>query len=368
MKRRQFLKGSLIAGGTAIATLASSRSVFAETQPKRILVLGGTFFLGPPLVEAALGDGHTVTLFNRGITNSELFPHVEKLRGFRSPNPDDQNLSALGLRHWDVVIDVWPHDPAVVESTAQLLKEHTKHYLYVSSIGAYDSKDFAQPNLKEEAALALWDGPADSYSRGKAESERRLRAIVGDKLTIVRPGAIKGPGDDTPDILIWLRRMQKGRSVLAPGDGTDPVEIVDVRDVADFLIMAIDHSIYGTFNLTGRSMSFREFLEGCKSATHSDAELIWTPASFLQAQSLAPQNLPNWFLNFPYWRPEPSRGNFARVSSQKAFDAGWETRPFRNTAIDYLKYIASLKNYVFRDTLPSEKQEEVLKLWKDRRR
>lgn len=323
------------------------------------------FSWGPAFVEAALADGHTVTLFNRGVTNPALFPHVEKLQGFRNANPEDQNLSALGKRHWDVVVDVWPDDPALVESTAELLKDRTKHYLYISSIGAYDSKDFTQAALAEDAPLAQWEGPQRSYDRGKAECERRLHAIVGEKLTIVRPGPIKGVRDRTPDILGWLRRLQNGKSIIAPGDATDPVEIVDVKDVAEFLVLATDHSLHGTFNLTGRSMSFREFLNGCKSATHSDAELVWIPESFLREQGLAPENLANWLLPFPYWHPQPSSRNFARISSQKAFDVGWETRPFRYTAVDYSEYIASLSNCDFRDTLSSEKQEEVLRRWRN---
>jgi 2'-hydroxyisoflavone reductase len=364
MLRRDFIRNTLYA--STMAAVAGKVRLRAETPPKRILVLGGTFFLGPAFVDAALADGHTVTLFNRGVTNPELFPFVEKLRGFRSVEIDDQNLSALGRRHWDVVIDVWPHDPALVESAAKLLTDRTKHYLYVSSIGAYNRKNYAQPDLTEDAPIAAWDGPGSSYTRGKAESERRLRAVVGEKLTIVRPGPIKGVRDDTPDILIWLRRLQNAHSVIAPGNGDTSVEIVDVKDVADFLILAIDHSLYGTFNLTGRPMSFREFLDGCKSATHSDAELVWIPETILREQGLAPQDLPNWLLNFPYWEVDPLQRGFAQISSKKAFDAGWETRPFRNTALDYLSYVASLNNYVFQDTLPPSRQEEVLNLWRNR--
>jgi 2'-hydroxyisoflavone reductase len=175
VERRSFLKNSLFV--SAVIAASGRIPLLAETQPKRILVLSGTFFLGPAFVEAALADGHTVSLFNRGVTNPELFPYVEKLRGFRSANRDDHTLSALGNRHWDAVIDVWPNDPALAESTAQLLKDRTKHYLYVSSISAYDSKDFTQANLTEDAPLCRWDGPEDSYCRGKAESERRFMPL-----------------------------------------------------------------------------------------------------------------------------------------------------------------------------------------------
>jgi 2'-hydroxyisoflavone reductase len=364
MQRRSFLKNSIYA---AMMVATGHTRVLADGERKRILILGGTHFLGPAVVEAALAGRHTVALFNRGVSSPELFPYVEKLRGFRSANSDDQNLSALGKRHWDAVIDVWPNDPALAESAARLLKDRTNHYLYISSIGAYDEKDFAQPNLSEDAPLSQWVGSGSSYSRGKAESERRLHEIIGERLTVVRPGAIKGFRDTTPDLLGWLRRLQSGKSVIAPGDGTDPVEIVDVKDVADFLVLAIDRTAYGTFNLTGKRMSFREFLEGCKSATYSDAELVWIPEAFLHEQGLAPQNLANWLIYFPYWHPQPSGANWARISSQKAFAAGWGTRPFRNTALDYLAYIASLSDYPFTDTLPPSKQEEALNLWRRRK-
>ncbi len=363
MQRRSFIRYSLYA--SAIAALSTHLPLRADTRPKRILVLGGTLFLGPAFVEAALADGHTVTLFNRGVTSPDLFPNVEKLRGFRSPNPDDQNLSALGRRHWDVVIDVWPHDPALAESAARLLKDRTQHYLYVSSISAYAHNDTGQI-LTEDSPLTPWNGDGNNYSLAKAESERRLHAIIGEKLTIVRPGPIKGVRDDTPDILGWLRRMQNNTQVIAPGDGDSRVEIVDVKDVADFLVLAIDRSIYGTFNLTGQPMTFRQFLGGCKSATHSSAELVWIPEPFLRAQGLTPQNLPNWFRNFPYWNSDPARQG--GQTSQKAFAAGWETRPYRDTALDYLTYIASLSNYEFRDTLPPARHAEVLKLWQNQPR
>jgi hypothetical protein len=113
-------------------------------------------------------------------------------------------------------------------------------------------------------------------------------------------------------------------------------------------------------------MSFREFLNGCKSATHSDAELVWITGAFLREQGLAPQNLANWFLPFPSWHPQSWSGNSSRISSEKAFNAGLQTRPFRYTAIDYLEYISSLSNYEFRDTLSPEKQKEVLGLWGNR--
>lgn len=337
--------------------------------PKRILVIGGTVFLGPAIVQAALNAGHTVTLFNRGVTSPELFPHVEKLRGFRSSDASDQDLSALPHRHWDAVIDVWPHDPFMAASAAELLKDRTRHYLYVSSIAAYDSKDFEKPGVDESAPLELWTSDASEYSRGKAESERRLAAICGSRLTIVRPGPIKGFRDDTPDLLTWLLRAQIGGKHIAPGDGSSPVELVDVDDVARFLMLAISRSMYGTFNLTGKPMTFREFLAKCNAATGSDAAFVWIPKEFLDQHHLDPDPVLHIHGgNFPFWRPPGTDPGLYQVSSDKAFAAGWHTRPFEETAADclatYRSDFPTLSNW--QDYLSPTKENEVLDAWMHR--
>ncbi len=368
MNRRSFLRDSLLASAVS-AISGFPLPALGTTAPKRLLVLGGTDFLGPAVVEAALAAGHTVTLFNRGITHPELFPRIEKLRGFRSADGNNQDLSALAHRRWDVVIDVWPNDPSMAASAADMLKERTGHYLYVSSIAAYLSAAFQKPGVDETAPLEPWDGGAAEYARGKAESERRLGALCGDKLTIVRPGPIKGTHDDTPDLLTWLLRAQQGGKHIAPGDGNSPVELVDVKDVARFLVLAIDQSTYGTFNLTGRSMTFREFLDRCKSATHSDAEFVWIPKDFLDLHHLDPDpTLHTHAGNFPFWRPPGSLPGLYQVDSEKAFRAGWRTRAFEETARD------CLASYRFEypdmsgwhDFLSREKEMQVLEGWAHR--
>ena len=331
---------------------------FFASAPKRVLVLGGTNFLGPATVRAIEVSGHTVTLFNRGVTNPQLFPLLEKLRGFRSPTPDDQNLSALAGRRWDAVIDVWPSDPSTAELAARFLKDRTSHYLYVSSIAAYDSSDFTTVGLREDAALAPWNGNARSYNRGKAESERRLQSVIGERLTIVRPGPIKGDRDTTPDLYAWLRRAQDGGRHIGPGDGSDHVQIVDVKDVARFLALAIDRGLYGTFNLTGRPMTFREFIEDCRRAVRSDAEFVWVPQTFLHEHGLDPD--PGYLGKFPFWHPEPARRGFFQISSQKAFDAGWKTRDFDETALDYLEWLDELEGFYWSDELTPAAEKGVL--------
>ncbi len=365
MDRRNFIKRSFMATAASACSSLFPLPAWANAAPKRILVLGGTLFLGPAIVEAAVAEGHTVTLFNRGITNPDLFPHLEKLRGFRSSDAGDQDLSSLARRHFDVVVDVWPNDPEVVASAAEFLKERAAHYLYVSSIAAYDSKEFTKAGIEENAPLEPWDGPGRKYDRGKAESERRLRAILGERLTIVRPGPIKGDRDTTPDLLTWLIRAQNGGRHIGPGDGNDPVELVDVKDVARFLVLAIDRAIYGTFNLTGRPMTFREFLNACKAVTRSDAEFVWVPQDFLRQHQLETDFVLGVFGgNFPLWRPTDARPGAYQISSEKAFRAGWRTRAFEETALDCLTYFRSQGEILdWTDYLSADKEKQVLDAW-----
>jgi 2'-hydroxyisoflavone reductase len=366
MDRRRFIERTFGASAAFALALPGLRATHSAT-PKTILVLGGTTFLGPAIVEAAVVEGHTVTLFNRGLTNPQLFPFLEKLRGLRSVNASEENWTALGpgARRWDAIIDVWPNDPAIVESAAKLLGDRTSHYLYVSSIAAHDAAGFATPGLTEDAPLVPWNSTVRQYNRNKAESERRLNALVTQRLTIIRPGGIKGARDDTPDLLTWLRRSRDGARHIGPGMGDEHVQLVDVRDVARFILLAIDRSLYGAYNVTGDSMTFREFLQRCNAATRSDAEFVWIPGEFLHAHGLDPD--PNIFPpeRFPLWRPEPARRGFFQISNRKATTAGWSQRPFVETALDYLWWFDSLdpRQFVWKDPLAADVERQVLSQW-----
>ena len=371
MERRDFLRRSLLAGAASACSPLLPVAAWASGGPKRVLVLGGTWFLGPAIVNALVADGHTVTLFNRGVTNPDLFPHLEKLRGFRSGDAGDEDLAALGRRHFDAIVDVWPSEPAMVASAAEFLKGRASHYLYVSSISAYDSKEFSRAGIDENAPLEAWNGAGAAYNRGKAESERRLHAVFnqnqgsGEGLTIVRPGPIKGERDLAADLYAWLMRAQSGGRHIGPGDGSDPVELVDVKDVARFLALAIDRSLYGTFNLTGRSITFREFLNECKAATRSDAEFVWIPQDFLHQHQLETDfALGTYAGNFPFWRPVGAHPGGYQVSSEKAYRAGWRTRAFEETALDCVSTFRWRNDGPeWTDYLTAEKEKEVLEAW-----
>jgi 2'-hydroxyisoflavone reductase len=369
MNRRRFIRTSAVSSLALLSSRGFIESVLASTS-KRVLVFGGTNFVGPAVVEALLIDGHRVTLFNRGMTNTELFSHVEKLKGFRSPDQKDQDLSALEHRHFDVVIDIWPNEPEVVASAAEFLKNRTNHYLFVSSVGAYDRKLFPKPDvITEDAPTQPWnDERAPQYNRNKAESERRLHQIIGERLTIVRPTRIKGHLDDSNpgNLLTWLLRMQTGGEHIGPGDGKDPFQLVDVKDVARFLTLAITKLLYGTFNLTGKLLTFRDYLEECKAATHSDATLTWIPQQFLHEHGLEPDSALHTRAGyFPSWTPEVQDQGICRVSSERAFRSGWEIRPFEETAFDCLLDFRSGRLEPSTLLTPA-KEKEVLEAWKHR--
>ncbi|HEX2710953.1 MAG TPA: NAD-dependent epimerase/dehydratase family protein [Candidatus Acidoferrales bacterium] len=360
MHRRQFLKAGASAAISSV--LGASPAHLLAAQPKRILVLGGTLFAGPALVEAAINGGHSVTLFNRGVTNPHLFPYVEKLRGFRSADSAEENFASLGSRTWDAVVDVWPYDPNVVASAAKLLVPRAAHYLFISSIGAYDSKGYATPGLTEEAALTPLTSISE-YKRGKAESERRLQAIAASKLTIVRPGPIKGARDSATDLYTWLMRCRAGGKHIGPGDGNEYVQMVDVKDVARFLVAAIEQQILGTYNLTGRPFAFSEFLQACNKTTRSDADFVWIPRDFLKSHGV-----PLTEGNFPLWRPDPSNHAIFQISSQKAFKAGWQIRPFQETVMDCLSFFNSMDptTFLWQDPLARAQELEVITAWETR--
>jgi 2'-hydroxyisoflavone reductase len=369
MNRRRFVRHVVTASALSALRLPDVRLHLPSRAPKTVLILGGTNFLGPALVEAAVVAGHSVTLFNRGITNPELFPNLEKLRGLRSLTASEENWSSVGSRRWDAIVDVWPSDPAMAESAATRLRDQTAHYLYVSSIAAYDARGFARANLGEDAELNPWVSGIRSYDRGKAESERRLNQLVGGRLTVVRPGPIKGARDDTPDLLAWLRRAQAGGNHIGPGSGEEHVQVVDVKDVARFLALAIERSHFGTFNLTGAPMTFREFVERCSTATRSTARFTWIPRDILHQQGLDPApfnspTVPSYLGKFPFWHPEPERRGFFQISSQKAFNVGWTQRPFGETAADYLRYFDSLgEQFHWTDELQPDVEQRVLNAW-----
>lgn len=360
MKRRTFLHLSAAAGTGAL--LSGCLSARKATRPRQnILILGGTNFLGPALVEHALAQGHDVTLFNRGITRPHLFPHLEKLRGTR--HLDGGDLQALaGNRRWDAVIDVWPEHARLVEQTADLLADRADYYYFCSSIAVYTN--FSQPNLAETSSIHTND--PGWYGGEKALAEQLVATRFSGRYGVARCHAILGPRDPGVAFHYWLRRLAQHDEVLAPGSGEDPVQYVDVRDVAAWIMDSVENTRVGVYNLCGPSepLPFRAFLEGCRRAVGSPARLTWVDADFLRTD----QGVYS-FTDMPLWAPLDEDAGFYQISGAKAVTDGATFRPLDETARDAWQWYQS---HFFKDTtfpamglgLAREREEEVLAAWR----
>ncbi len=360
MKRRTFLCQSL-AGLLTVAT--PGFPVQASSKAKSILVLGGTNFVGPAIVERALAQGHEVTLFNRGITRPELFPDVEKLRGDRRLEGGD--LEALaGKRRWDAVIDVWPEQSALVGQTAELLSERTDYYFYCSSIAVYS--DFSRAGINERSPTH--ENDPGWYGGEKRLAEKLVEQRYPDAFGIARCHAILGPRDDGAAYHYWLHRLAHFDDVLAPGTGKDPVQYVDVRDVARWIVDCVETHRVGIHNLTGpvAPLTMREFLEGSRSGIDSNAGLVWVDADFLRDE-LGIRS----FTDLPLWAPLDEDAGFYQVNGAKAVAAGMTYRPLGETARDAWRWYRS---HFFRGTafprgglgLSREREVEAIAAWRAR--
>jgi len=295
----------------------------------RILVLGGTKFLGRAFTDAALGRGDTVTLFNRGKTNPGLFPGVETVIGDRTAD-----LSALDGREWDTVIDVAAYDPAVVRLSAEAFASKTGRYVFVSTVSVYASQATTQDQLEDAPLAELREGMTfpENYGPNKALGEWIVRDTYGTRALIARPGLIVGPLDPTDRFAYWPRRIARGGRVLAPGDPADLTQFIDVRDLAAWLADACHHERGGVFNLTGTPVPFGILLDVCKTAAYSGAELTWIPSDRLVAAGVDPG------MGVPLWVAEPGYEAFNDVDCSRAVAAGLAYRPLIETIRDTLAW------------------------------
>jgi 2'-hydroxyisoflavone reductase len=300
-----------------------------------ILILGGTIFLGRYLVDAALARGHTVTLFNRGQHHPELFPEVEKLRGDRTVWDD---LQILQNRHWDAVIDTCGYFPHIVQLSAQALKNSVERYVFISSISVYGEPP-TTPEIYENSPVAqlqyedLVTYEKESYGTRKALCEQVIEKELPGCTLNIRPGLIVGPYDPSDRFTYWPARLQRGGTVLAPGRPGAPVQIIDVRDLAEWTIRMIEDKQAGVFNATGPAgpLIMREVLETCRQVAGSPAELVWVDDEFLLGQGVTP------FTDLPLWLPGPTSA-MMQVSIDKALDAGLTFRPLEETVKDTLAW------------------------------
>ncbi len=343
VSRRTFLASSATIGGALTLGLPDVvRALEAHTAtptprpdaPLRILILGGTGFIGPYQVQYALDRGHQVTLFNRGVTNNTLFPNVPRLIGDRNL-PDGHK--ALESGEWDVVIDNPTANPKWVRDAGKALRGRTKHYLFVSTISVFS--DNSTPIDENGPLLAPIDieAPfeAKNYGQNKVRSELEAKTQFGNNVTIIRPGLIVGPGDLSDRFSYWPVRIDRGGEVMAPGTPNDPVQYVDARDLGEWIVRLAESKTFGTFNATGPTLptTMSEMLYGIKAVTTSGARFTWVAADFLSANQVRAWS------DMPVWVPPTGRtAGFARVICSKAYAAGLTFRPLAETAAATLQW------------------------------
>lgn len=308
----------------------------------KLLILGGTAFLGRASVEAALARGHEVTLFNRGQTNPTLFPDVEQLRGDR-----EHDLSALRGRRWDAVIDTSGYVSRVVRASVSLLADAVEHYTFISSQSVY--ADTTPIGIDERApTLTLPDDVEDdndtaTYGARKALCEQVAEEIMPGRVLHLRAGLIVGPYDYIDRFAYWVRRVAEGGTVLAPGRPEHLIQLIDVRDLAEWNVRMAEQRLAGVYNVCGpeRGLPMAELLDGCKRASNSDAAFVWVADDFLIEQGVTP------FRDLPLWLPEAEFPGFFAIDCRKAFAAGLRCRPLVETAGDTLAWLHA------RDSLPA---------------
>jgi 2'-hydroxyisoflavone reductase len=336
----------------------------------KLLILGGTMFLGRYLVKAALASGHEVTLFNRGKTYPDLFPEVEKLRGDRK-----ESVQPLAGRRWDAVIDTCGYVPRVVRMSAELLADAVDHYTFISTISVYsDSKTCGQdegaPLMKLEDETTE-EVTGETYGGLKALCEREAERAMPGRALIIRPGLITGPHDPSDRFTYWPVRVQKGGEILAPGPPGTPVQHIDVRDLAEWTLRAVEQKLTGVFNATGpdyapppRMLTMDEVLDTCLDVTGSDATFTWVTPGFLIGNEVGA------FTEVPLWVPGEDWGA-TTVRVKKAIDAGLTFRPLATTIKDTLEWHAvrhgegegSGEEIALRAGLAVEREQDLLAKW-----
>jgi 2'-hydroxyisoflavone reductase len=301
----------------------------------KLLILGGTVFVGRHLVEAAQARGHEVTLFNRGRQNADLFPGVEKLRGDR----DGDGLDALAGRSWDAVLDTCGYVPRVVRQSAELLAGSVSHYVFISSISVY--ADTRAPGVDEGSPVETVEDTTteeiagDTYGPLKALCEQAVQAAFPDGALILRPGFIIGPHDPTDRFTYWPHRVAQGEDVLAPGRPDQPVQVIDARDLAEWTIRLVEQGATGVYNATGPDypLTLGEVLQTCKAVSGSDARFVWASDEFLKENEADTSSL------LPFYLPAASdQGGLMATSIAKAVEAGLTFRPLADTVNDTLTW------------------------------
>ena len=368
--RRSLLGAGLtlpVAASLATASSAGRSAAPATARAGKLLVLGGTRFLGPPIVEAALAAGYDVTLFNRGRSDPGRFAKLEQIQGDR----DTGDLSGLQGRKFDAVVDTSGYAPLHVQQACEALRDHVAHYVFVSTVSVYPDQSAANVDEKTPtskltaeaiaAATTIREGSAN-YGPMKAECERAAESAMPGRVTIVRPGLIVGPDDSSDRFTYWPARVARGGEVLAPPDPDAEVQFIDVRDLAAWMVHCLEERVVGVFNADGFAgrVSMAEFLHACKAATSTPVTFTWGSEEFLTEHEVGP------WMAMPLWLPRA--GNTYAVND-KARAQGLTFRPLADTIRDTLHWAKAERGDrpFARTGVKPEREQELLALLRDKR-
>lgn len=361
MDRRRFIARSTAAAG-ALGLVGLGGCARGEPRQRDILILGGTGFIGPHQVRAARERGHTLTLFNRGRTNPDLFPGIETLLGDRNGD-----LESLRGRRWDVVLDNSGFEPEQVRLSAGLLKDAVDHYVFVSTQSVYaDRSVIGQDESGAVGRSGVPEQEWSGYGPLKALCEKELEAAMPGRSTVVRPAVIVGPGDSSDRFTYWVQRVDRGGDILAPGRPDDPTQFIDVRDLTEWMVRLAEEGTTGTFNATGprEVLTVQTMLETIDSVTDSTTNFVWTDYDFLAEQGVRPfSDLPMWMV------PEGRTAGFMRMSAARAQAAGLTYRPLAVTAGDTLAWWKARPEEERAELsagLTLEREAEILAAWRAR--
>ena len=362
--RREFIKAGVL-GSAAIAAGLPQGASAAEKKikPLNVLILGGTGFLGPHMVRETLRRGHQVTLFNRGRSNKGLFPDLETIKGDR-----DNGLDGLKGRHWDAVIDNSGYVPRHVQDSARLLAPSNDRYVYTSTVSVY--ADFDIHNVESSPLGTLPDESVEevtgeTYGPLKALCEKRAAGeVAAEKLTIIRPTYVCGPGDHTDRFSYWPVRTRKGGDMIWPGKPDDVIQIIDVNDLANFTLDCVDNNISGIYNAVNPAGSYTmgDLLADSQAVTGTTVDPQWIGEEFAYENELTGSRL------LPIWSPNSGEhGGSGTFSGKAARAAGLHNRPERETARNLLTWWDTQSEERRADMkagIPADREAELIAAWK----
>ncbi len=324
----------------------------------KLLIIGGTRFLGRALVETAVAGNHQITLFNRGQSNPDLYPEIEQIHGDR-----DGGLAVLNGRSWDAVIDTCGYVPRLVGDSARFLADAVDHYTFISTISVYANP--AQHNIDEQSLVGTLEDETveeidgGSYGPLKVLCENVVTEAMNGRALHVRSGLIVGPHDPTDRFTYWPERVARGGTVLAPGSPEMPVQFIDVRDLAAWTLKATEARLHGAYNITGPAfkLSMQAVLETAKATSQSDAQIEWVSDEFLLVNEVGA------YTEIPLWVPSDYAG-FGAVNINKGLAAGLRFRPLADTIRDTFAWSQTRPaDYQWRGGMTPERETELLNAW-----